>query len=69
MSSPTCDKCGGGNLHDGTVDAFQPIVFRPAGPNEYLPKSVTVLARLCADCGAITLAADAASLKAFHLQP
>ncbi|WP_428305743.1 hypothetical protein [Lacipirellula sp.] len=69
MNSSNCDKCGGSDLHEGTVDAFQLIVFRPIGPNEYLPKSVTVLARLCADCGAITLAADAASLKAFHLQP
>ncbi|BBO34668.1 hypothetical protein [Lacipirellula parvula] len=69
MNPSTCDKCGGSDLHEGTVDAFQPIVFRPTGPNEYLPKSVTVLARLCATCGVITLSADAASLKAFHLKP
>jgi ribosomal protein S27AE len=64
-----CAKCGSADLHAGTVDAFQPIVFRPTGPNEFLPRSVTVLARLCATCGDISLQADAESLRAFHTKP
>ena len=64
-----CAVCGSTDLHAGTVDAFQPIVFRPPGPKEFLPRSVTVLARLCATCGAITLQADAESLRAFHTKP
>ena len=64
-----CAVCGSTDLHAGTVDAFQPIVFRPTGPKEFLPRSVTVLARLCATCGAITLQADAESLRAFHTTP
>lgn len=69
VSETACNKCGGKDLHAGTVDAFQPIVFRPAGPNEFLPRSVTVLARLCATCGDISLQADAESLRAFHTKP
>ncbi len=64
-----CTQCGSTDLHVGTVDAFQPIVFRPAGPKEFLPRSVTVLARLCASCGDISLSADAESLRAFHTKP
>jgi hypothetical protein len=70
MSKPTtCKQCGGGNLHHGTVDAFQPVIFRPTGPNEFLPKSVTLEAWLCSDCGAVQLSADEASLKAFGMRP
>ncbi|MBL9161745.1 MAG: hypothetical protein JNL18_03280 [Planctomycetaceae bacterium] len=65
----TCGKCGGSDLHEGTLDAFQPIIFRPTGPNEFLPRSVTVLATLCAGCGEITVHADAGSLRAFHTKP
>ena len=64
-----CAVCGSTDLHAGTVDAFQPIVFRPTGPKEFLPRSVTVLAQLCAACGAISLQADAESLRAFHTKP
>ena len=64
-----CATCDSTDLHAGTVDAFQPIVFRPTGPKEFLPRSVTVLARLCAACGAISLQADAESLRAFHKKP
>lgn len=53
LNEATCSKCGSSDLHAGTVDAFQPVVFRPAGPNEFLPRSVTVLAQLCAACGDI----------------
>ncbi len=70
MNTPKkCDRCGGANLHHGTVDAFQPVIFRPTGPHEYLPKSVTIEAWLCSDCGAIQLAADEGSLKAFGMRP
>lgn len=69
LNEATCSKCGSSDLHAGTVDAFQPVVFRPAGPNEFLPRSVTVLAQLCAACGDISLQADAESLRAFHTKP
>lgn len=68
-SGTACNKCGGTDLHAGTIDAFQPVVFRPAGPNEFLPRSVTVFARLCATCGDISLQADAESLRAFQAKP
>ena len=64
-----CAKCGSTDLHAGIVDAFQPIVFRPTGPKEFLPRSVAVLARLCAPYGDISLQADAESLWAFHTKP
>ena len=61
-----CIRCGEDVFEEGTVQSAGSISFRPKD-SKFLtlsPGNVPVAARVCMNCGLITLSANAAGIKA-----
>lgn len=61
----TCLRCGGANLESGAIRSTGAMHFRPQGAKFLKLKTadVDVEARLCLDCGTISLSCDVQKVK------
>lgn len=61
----TCLRCGGTNLESGALRSTGAMHFRPQGAKFLQLKTadVDVEARLCLDCGTISLSCDVQKVK------
>jgi len=67
MARATCLQCGSARLADGSLHSYEemPVHFRAGKKVKWWHPDVTreVRARLCADCGSVSLHANVAGLK------
>ena len=66
-----CSRCGEAVFEEGTVQSAGAISFRPK-ETKFLtlsPGNVAVSARICMNCGLITMSADAAGIKSLIGKP